>query len=150
MVSSTTEPVMTICSLAASSVCRSAASWVTSQPSRMPGRPYALDRLETLMTRSDRDAASGGSGPSWSSRYVSSRSSRAVGCASTMPMTAVRVASSMSCPVGLWGVVRLTRRVSGRSIAAMRSGSTAQASSQVRSRKLMSAPMARGVSRLVA
>ena len=132
--SSTTEFVMRICSLAARKRSRSSASRVTSQPIRMPGRPSAFDSDETLMTRSDRVAATGCGPPNVISRYVSSMRSRAWGWASTRSTMARIEVSGMTWPVGLCGFVSETSLVRGVSMAAIRSGSTAQPSSYRRSR----------------
>ncbi len=56
----------------------------------------------------------------------------------------------MVTPVGLCGRVMLTYFVAGVTSAMSLSGSTRKPSSKVRSRKLTSASMARGVSMLVA
>ena len=100
------------------------------------------------MTRSDSDAATGSGPSSVISRYVSSTSRRAPD-RSTRRTISSRVAASRAAPVGLWGTVMLTSRVSGRIAADRRSGSIAQSDSNVRSTMPMSAATARGVSKLV-
>jgi len=57
--SSSTAPVMKICSLAARNVSISASSRQVSQPIRRPGSPYVFDIDETPTTRGDRLAALG-------------------------------------------------------------------------------------------
>ena len=129
MASSTTEFVMRICSLAARKRSSSAASRVTSQPMRIPGRPSAFDSDDTLITRSDRVAATGCGPPNVISRYVSSMRSRACGWASTRSTIARTVFSGMTWPVGLCGFVSETSFVRGVRSDAIRSGSTVQPSS---------------------
>ena len=100
---------------------------------RIPGRPYVLDRLLTEITEGLSEAATGSGSPKVISRYVSSRSRRAPRD-STSAMTSLSVCPSRVVPVGLWGVVRLTSLVRGVISAAIRAGSTAQPSSNARSR----------------
>ena len=59
MVSSTSDPLMRICSFAARNRPSSSGSRVTSHPTRIPGNPYVFERLLTEITRSLSDAATG-------------------------------------------------------------------------------------------
>ncbi len=61
IVSSTSEPVIWICSLAARKVVIASGSRVASHPVRMPGSPNVFDIPDTPMARLDR-AATGGNG----------------------------------------------------------------------------------------
>ena len=57
--SSSVAPQMNICSFAASRVSNNAGSLHTAHPTRKPGRPYAFDIDDTLITRSESAAAIG-------------------------------------------------------------------------------------------
>jgi hypothetical protein len=148
-VSSTIEFVMTTCSLAARNRSIKAGSWATIQPIRRPGSPHVFDSDDTLTTFGDRDAATGSGPAKRISRYVSSTSS--VTPRSSHSRTTARSSrSSIATPDGLWGVVKLTRRVPGVISAARRSRSSRKPCSNVSSHGAMSTPISDGVSRFVA